>query len=311
MKQVLEALACVGERYGVTFRMNSAVTSIIQSSESVACGVRLSSGEELFADIVIVNADLVYAFNNLLPPTEYAQSLSKRPASCSSISFFWSFDRVVKELSVHNVFLAEEYKESFDAIFHHHQLPREPSFYINVPSRIDPSAAPKGKDSVVVLVPVGHLVDDPYNTQHWSSLVDRARDAVLKTIESRTGASGLRENILRESIETPASWEAKFNLDRGAILGLSHSFFNVLSFRPKIKHPNIQGLYFVGASTHPGAGVPVALMSAKITSEIILGSSKRGVERYMWMKWQFVLPLLLVFLAINICIFCSASLDRN
>jgi phytoene desaturase (3,4-didehydrolycopene-forming) len=278
--------------------MGTEVASIIQSPDGTARGVRLSSGEELLADTVIINADLVYAFNNLLPPTTYAQSLTKRPASCSSISFFWSFDRVVKELSVHNVFLAEEYKDSFDSIFHHHQLPTEPSFYVNVPSRIDPTAAPDGKDAVVVLVPVGHIVDDPSNPQDWDAHVNRAREAVLKTIESRTGASGLRESILRESVETPMSWKEKFNLDRGAILGLSHSFFNVLSFRPKIKHPDIPSLYFVGASTHPGAGVPVALMSAKVASEIILENSckKRGGGS-MWVIWWFVLPILLALLS--------------
>lgn len=193
--QVLEALAHVGERFGVTFRMSTAVASIIQSPDGTARGVRLSSGEELLADTVIINADLVYAFNNLLPPNSYAESLTKRPASCSSISFFWSFGRVIKELSVHNVFLAEEYEESFDSVFHRHQLPREPSFYVNVPSRIDPTAAPDGKDAVVVLVPVGHIVDDPSNPQDWDALGDRACVAVLKTIESRTGASGLREQF--------------------------------------------------------------------------------------------------------------------
>jgi phytoene desaturase (3,4-didehydrolycopene-forming) len=278
--------------------MGTAVASIIQSQDGTARGVRLSSGEELLADTVIINADLVYAFNNLLPPTSYAESLTKRPASCSSISFFWSFDRVIKELSVHNVFLAEEYKESFDSIFHHHQLPTEPSFYVNVPSRIDPTAAPNGKDAIVVLVPVGHIVDDPSNSQDWDALVNRAREAVLQTIESRTGARGIRESILRESVETPTSWKVKFNLDRGAILGLSHSFFNVLSFRPKIKHPKIAGLYFVGASTHPGAGVPVALMSARVASEIIQrSSSKKGAGRYTWIVWWFVLPLILAFLS--------------
>lgn len=290
------------------FRMSAPVTSIIQSSEGHARGVKLASGEELYADIVIINADLVYAFNNILPPTSYAQSLTKRPASCSSISFFWSMDRVIEELSVHNVFLAEEYKESFDSIFHRHQLPQEPSFYVNVPSRIDPSAAPKGKDSVVILVPVGHIVDNPDNPQDWDSLVDRAREAVLKTIESRTGASGLRESILHEMFETPMSWKDKFNLDRGAILGLSHSFLNVLSFRPKIKHPDIQNLYFVGASTHPGAGVPVALMSAKVTSEIILtSSSKRGVVRCVGMVWWLVLPIILIFASIFIVFPGSSS----
>lgn len=254
-------------------------------SEGRIRGVRLGSGEEIFADLVVINADLVYAYNNLLPPTSYAKKLEKKPASCSSISFFWSFDRVIEELQVHNVFLAEEYKESFDSIFHRHELPAEPSFYVNVPSRIDPSAAPKGKDAVVVLVPVGHLTDDASKPQDWGALVDRARDVVFRTIEARTGASGLRDSLLRESIETPPSWKFKFNLDRGAILGLSHSFFNVLSFRPKVRHPDIQGLYFVGASTHPGAGVPVSLASAKIVSEVIAGDMAKSRSDGRWNIW--------------------------
>lgn len=279
--------------------MNTEVASISYSPDRKADGIRLKSGEELSADVVVINADLVYAYNNLLPPSSYSRSLTKRPASCSSISFFWSFDRIIPELNVHNVFLAEEYKESFDAIFHRHQLPDEPSFYVNVPSRIDPTAAPKGKDAVVVLVPVGHLVDDPSNPQDWDYLIKHARDVVFKTIESRTGASGLRDSLLHELIETPTSWKAKFNLDRGAILGLSHSFFNVLSFRPKIRHSDIQGLYFVGASTHPGAGVPVALSSAKIVSENIiadLSGSRSPVGSNGLMVLLFLLPFVLMLL---------------
>lgn len=297
--KVLEALASVGKRLGVEYRLNTEVSSIIYSSESKARGIRLQSGEELLADVVVINADLVYAYNNLLPPTSYSRSLTKRQASCSSISFFWSFGKVIPELQVHNVFLAEEYKESFDAIFHRHQLPAEPSFYVNVPSRIDPTAAPKGKDAVVVLVPVGHLVDDPSNPQDWDLLVTHAREVVFKTIESRTGCSRLRDSLLHELIETPTSWKTKFNLDRGAILGLSHSFFNVLSFRPKIKHSDIRGLYFVGASTHPGAGVPVSLSSAKIVSQSIIAdlSGKRSADGHRgWMVVWFMLPLLVVLL---------------
>ncbi|KAJ5772222.1 Phytoene desaturase [Penicillium odoratum] len=293
--KVLEALANVGNRLGVEYRLNTEVASIIYSSQNKIQGIRLKTDEELFADLVVINSDLVYSYNNLLPPDSYSRSLTKRAASCSSISFFWSFDRIIPELQVHNVFLAEEYKESFDAIFHRHQLPDEPSFYVNVPSRIDPTAAPEGKDAVVVLVPVGHLVDDPSNPQDWDRLISHAREVVLKTIESRTGASQLRDSLIHESIETPMSWKTKFNLDRGAILGLSHSFFNVLSFRPHIRHSKIQGLYFVGASTHPGAGVPVALSSAKVVAENIISDYSKTRRPLGFEASTMLLLLLLLF----------------
>lgn len=248
--------------------------------------VLADTGETLEADIVICNADLIYAYTNLLPPTSYSRSLSTREASCSSISFYWALDKQIPELTAHNIFLAEDYKESFDSIFKKHQIPDEPSFYVNVPSRVDPSAAPDGCDTLVVLVPVGHLLDSsdthkgtpgtPGTTQNWEGMVDTARKTILKTIESRLNIS-LAPHIKHETINTPPSWKTKFNLDRGAILGLSHSFFNVLCFRPKTKHPSIEDLFFVGASTHPGTGVPIVLAGAKIVSEQVLGHLRRSI----------------------------------
>lgn len=187
-----------------------------------------------------------------------------------------SIDQVVPELHTHNVFLADDYKDSFDDIFKRQQIPKEPSFYLNVPSRVDDSAAPVGKDSIVVLVPCGHLLEgeahqglNPQSSQDWKAMVSRARQAVIQTVHLRTGVD-LGPMIVEESVNTPSSWKERFNLDKGAILGLSHSFFNVLSFRPRTKHSSFNDLYFVGASTHPGTGVPIVLAGSKITGNQIL-----------------------------------------
>ncbi|KAL5381730.1 hypothetical protein DPSP01_006917 [Paraphaeosphaeria sporulosa] len=284
--KVVDALVKLGERRGVKYQLNTLVSHIqVQdcSKGPTATGVVLANGEVLEADRVICNADLIYSYNNLLPPTSYATSLSKREASCSSISFYWALDKQFLELSAHNIFLAEDYKESFDSIFKKHLIPEQPSFYVNVPSRVDPTAAPKGCDAVVVLVPVGHLMESSYGShkgmagtsgekQDWDAMVTIARETILKTIESRLKIS-LSDHIVYESVNTPPSWKETFNLDRGAILGLSHSFFNVLCFRPKTSHPKIRHLNFVGASTHPGTGVPIVLAGAKIVSEQILNES--------------------------------------
>ena len=270
----------------MTYRLSSPVSSIILSHDQrSATGVQLENGEQLDADIVACNADLIYAYNNLLPASPYATSLSKRPTSCSSISFYWALNQIVPELGVHNIFLANAYRESFDSIFKNHLIPKEPSFYVNVPSRVDSSAAPAGCDSVVVLVPVGHLVSSkatPNSSessakgdQDWHSIITLARSQIIDTIRSRIGVN-LKPLIVHEQVNDPLVWKSKFNLDRGAILGLSHSFFNVLSFRPKMQHPNIKGLYFVGASTHPGTGVPICLAGAKIVANQIL--TDQGME---------------------------------
>jgi phytoene desaturase (3,4-didehydrolycopene-forming) len=273
----------VGERLGVEFMFDSPIRNIQLSDDGKrATGITFEddSKKPLTADVVVCNADLAYAYNNLLPTSSFGKSLLKRQASCSSISFYWALDRQFPELSAHNIFLAEDYKDSFDSIFKKHQIPDQPSFYVNVPTRVDPSAAPEGCDSIVILVPVGHLYDSSTDshkgskhttglTQDWETMVATARSTVLKTMEARLNIS-LGPHIIGETVNTPPTWKSIFNLDRGAILGLSHSFFNVLSFRPKTKHRSIEDLYFVGASTHPGTGVPIVLAGAKLVSEQIL-----------------------------------------
>lgn len=283
---VLQALVNVSERFGVKYRLNTPVKQVLTGPDGkTATGLLLDSGERVDADIVVVNADLVYAYSNLFPQTSgnarHSESLRKRDGSCSSISFYWSLDRKVPELQTHNIFLADEYRESFDAIFDRQELPREPSFYINVPSRMDADAAPEGCDAVIALVPVGHLYqskgfpnseDAGIPRDHdWPALVDRARHSVLSTIAARTGAPPLSDFIQHEIVNDPFTWESKFNLDKGSILGLSHSFFNVLKFRPSTRAQGFANAYFVGASTHPGTGVPIVLAGAKITAEQILG----------------------------------------
>ena len=276
---VVSALVRAGERLGVTYRLSTPVSSILLSSDKrTAKGVTLTSGDTITADVVLINADLVYAYNNLLPASSTATSLRSRAASCSSISFYWAMGRQVPELSTHNIFLADDYRESFDDIFKKQLIPEQPSFYVNVPSRIDPTAAPEGQDAIVVLVPVGHLLDEVEGSglkvdskQDWDFMIRKARETVFATIESRTGARDLQGSLLKEIVNTPQSWKDVFNLDKGAILGLSHSFFNVLSFRPKTKHSSIDRLHFVGASTHPGTGVPICLAGSKVVAEQVLG----------------------------------------
>lgn len=318
--KVIEALVKIGERTGVEFRFSTSVSKILMSDDgSSAQGVLLETGERLTSDVVINNSDLVYAYKNLLPETPYAKSLAKREASCSSISFYWALDSKVDKLETHNIFLADDYKESFDSIFKQHLIPDQPSFYVNIPSRVDPSAAPLGKDAMVILVPVGHLLAPsdapadavrasasdsglgqkgslaPTRDQDWPAMRALARKTVLSTMQARTGID-IGALIVHEQTNDPMSWRSEFNLDQGAILGLSHSFFNVLSFRPATRARrgdgwldmsgfglaggilgriaevlfaggHIKGLYMVGASAHPGTGVPICLAGARLVAE--------------------------------------------
>lgn len=295
---VLQGLEKIAVQYGARFNYNSDVQEIVVDDSGVTKGIRLGNGDVINSDIVICNADLVYAYNKLLPKTKYAKRLGGQKLTSSSISYYWSMNRTVHQLKVHNIFLAEKYKPSFDQIFNDHTLPDEPSFYINVPSRIDPSAAPEGKDTVVVLVPVGHISDRL--DVDFDELVKRAREHVIETIEKRLKINDFRNMIEHEIVNDPRTWQNEFNLWKGSILGLSHTLFQVLWFRPSLKCKIFENLYFVGASAQPGTGVPIVLCGAKLLEKQLCDRFLEGKteDANLWAKCvSFLIGLfaLLVF----------------
>jgi phytoene desaturase (3,4-didehydrolycopene-forming) len=264
--QRLEYIAT--EKYGATFIYNAPVAKInADSLTRKVTGITLESGQVIEADAVVCNADLIYAYNHLLPPCSWSKRIGEAKLTSSSISFYWSMKKKIPELDVHNIFLAQAYQQSFDEIFKDHTLPSEPSFYVNVPSRIDPSAAPEGKDSVIVLVPIGHIVPSK-NPVDYARLVSKARQMVLDVLQTRLGFD-ISQEIAHEDFNHPGIWQQKFNLWRGSILGLSHDVLQVLWFRPSTKDSTgrFDNLFFVGASTHPGTGVPIVLCGSKLTAD--------------------------------------------
>jgi phytoene desaturase (3,4-didehydrolycopene-forming) len=166
---------------------------------------------------------------------------------------------------MHNVFLAGDYRASFDRIFNDFTLPDEPSFYVHAPTRIDPAAAPEGKETLMVLVPVGHLNDGQADVPE---MVNRAREYVFKRLQE-IGITDLKENISFETVYSQQEWQNLYNLDKGAAFGLSHNFWQVGYLRPQNRHARYKNLYFVGASTHPGTGLPIVLLSARLVTERI------------------------------------------
>ncbi len=267
MYRVIETLTAIAEKLGVRFVYNAPVTAI-QVEGSRVHTVETEDGRSWAADYFVGNADLPYIYKELLPKNSEAARLDKKSYTCSTIMFYWGVDKTYPQIAHHNVFLAGDYKTSFDKIFKQHELPEKPSFYVHAPTRTDASAAPEGQDTLYVLVPVGHL--DESNRQDWDALVARAREFVLERLGVELGATDLREHIKFEEINTPITWKEQFNLEKGAAFGLSHNFMQVGYLRPQNRHAQFKNLYFSGASTHPGTGLPIVLLSARLTTERIL-----------------------------------------
>ena len=268
MSSVSDAFEAIASDHGATFRYECPVERVnVEGGRST--GVTLEDGERVEADLVLVNADLPYAYCDLLPDEDLAEKIRRKRYACSTMIFFWGVEGERSEaLGHHNVFITEHrYRESFDRIFKDLSLPDEPSFYVCAASRSQPDVAPAGGDGLMVLVPVGRLSDE--REQDWEAMRDRARETILTRLD-RIGAGGIAERTLFEQVVGPHEWQEMFNLRHGTTFGLSHNFSQVGYFRPHNRHPRYGNLYFVGASTHPGTGLPLVLLSAKLVAERIL-----------------------------------------
>ncbi len=265
MHAVMQALLGIAERSGAECRLSTPVERIV-THNSKATGVRLADGSMVEADVVLANADLPYVYASLLADGRAAKQLARRRYSCSTINFLWGLDRAFPQLPAHSLFLGDDYRGNFDAIVRDHSLAIDPTVYVHAPARLDPTAAPPGEDSLVGIVPVGHLSEAA--DQDWEDLKARARAALLDKL-ARAGIADIEAHLEFEICLTPPYWQRHFNLVNGSTHGLAHTLTQMGYFRPHNRHDRIHNLYFAGASTHPGTGLPTAVVSGRLAAERI------------------------------------------
>ncbi len=263
MYTIVETLADMAREAGVEFVFDKTVEQINVNSSHTR-GVIIENGERLDADAVVANADLPYVYQKLLPQDGMVKSLSRKEYSCSVISFFWGLDKVYESLAPHTLFLADDYRENFKSIIRDLGLPGNPSLYVHAPARLDKSMAPQGQDTLIGIVPVGHLSEN--GDQDWAAMRDEAREHVFRRLRT-VGIDDLESHIKFEVNFTPLSWRKRYNLVKGSTHGLSHTLTQLAYFRPSNRHPRYNNLYFVGASTHPGTGMPTAMVSGRLVAE--------------------------------------------
>jgi phytoene desaturase len=272
MYRLVEALMEIARRAGVEFEFDTSVERI-EVNGARARGVTLPNSRHLEADAVLANADLPYVYQELLPEKELAGRMARKRFSCSVVSFFWGVDQPYKTLGPHTLFLADDYRENFKSIIDELDLPENPSLYVHAPARLDASMAPPGEDTLIAIVPVGHL--DENGEQDWGKIRDKARQHVFRRLET-LGITDLQDHIKFEVNYTPLSWRKRYNLMKGSTHGLCHNLTQLGYFRPHNRHPRYHNLYFVGASTHPGTGVPTALVSARLAAIRMLEELETG-----------------------------------
>ncbi len=257
---------------GVRFHFSKPVQQIRVAGRK-ATGVTFADGSEAEADIIIANADLPYVYRELLPPGRKAHRLNRMKYSCSALVLHWGLDKQYPQLGHHTTFLSDSYREGLDTIFRGRSMGDDPCFYIHAPVRTDPTAAPAGCDTLSVAIGVGHL--DPEKPQEWDRITDKARSAVFRKLR-KIGMDDIQAHIKFEIVTTPANWEEALNVTKGSVFGsIGHNILQMGYFRPHNRDRRYTNLYFTGGSTHPGNGIPMVLMSARLVTERIINEQKR------------------------------------
>lgn len=271
MYSIVRALVAIAESFGVKFLYNAPVEKI-DVEDRIATGVTLAGGQKISADLIVANADLPYVYRDLLPDDGTSQRLERLNYGCSALMFYWGVDKQYPQLGPHNLFFVEDFKQGFDPIFQSYTVPEDPNFYIYAPVRMDDSMAPSGHDTLVVGIPAGCI--DESAPQDWDAIRARMRKVVFQRLKT-IGIDDLAEHIKFESSATPLDWNQRLNLVKGSTHGLNHNLLQMGYLRPKNRHKRYRNLYFVGASTHPGTGLPTVLVSARLAVERILKNVNR------------------------------------
>ncbi len=254
MVRLSEVVAGLAEARGAEIRLGCPVARV----ESGA--VTLASGERIEADAVVCNADLPYA-EEALTGDRPAGSRDPRRYSCSAAMMYVDYEGRLDGLLHHNVFFGADFKGNLDALFHEPLgLPEDPAFYVCLTNRTDPAKAPPGRENLYVLVPVPNL-DRPLS----ASEERRLQGHVFGRLCAVAGFDPSRVRAMRTY--GPAEWASDLNLARGAAFGLSHDFWQSAFFRPSNASASDPRLFFVGASTQPGNGLPMVLISAELAEQ--------------------------------------------
>jgi len=267
MISITQALYQLAKDLGVNFEFSSPVDKIIIRN-SAAVGVRVL-GKEKLGDLVISNMDIVPTYRKLLKEQIAPAKTLKQERSSSALIFYWGIRKQFKDLDLHNILFSADYKAEFDAIFNQKTIPSDPTVYIHISSKDEPRDAPDGCENWFVMINV------PGNTgQDWDALIPLARKVIIERI-NKCLDTNIESFIENEELLEPRTIESRTQSFQGSLYGAASNN----RFAAFLRHPNfssrLKNLYFCGGSVHPGGGIPLALLSGKITSGIIEKNSNK------------------------------------
>lgn len=260
MYHITKSIYNVAQQLGVSFYFNTKVATI-EVQHKKAIGLKINQ-EIRYFDRIISNMDIFHVYKKLLPNEKQPNRILNQEKSTSALIFYWGIKKQFNELDLHNIFFSDDYQQEFKAlaagkVFH------DPTIYINITSKYTPEDAPAGCENWFTMINV------PYNSgQDWDTLIADARQYIILKL-SRILKINIADYIECEQVLEPRTIESRTGSHLGALYGNS-SNNRMAAF---LRHPNfskrIKNLYFCGGSVHPGGGIPLALLSAKIVDELL------------------------------------------
>lgn len=261
MGEISASLYALAKRMGVGFHLSSPVTEILVENKK-AVGVCVKEAKHL-ADLVVSNMDVVPTYRKLLPNQTQPEKVLSQERSSSAVIFYWGVGKSFSQLDLHNIFFSDDYAAEFAAIFNTKTLYHDPTIYVNITSKDVPADAPEGKENWFV------MINAPHDTgQDWKAIAEQLREWVIAKL-NRNLETDIAPLIEEEWVMTPDIIAQRTQSYLGALYGAS-SNDKMAAF---LRHPNfsreISNMYFCGGSVHPGGGIPLCLLSAKIVSDLI------------------------------------------
>lgn len=263
---IVEAFVKLAQECQVEIKTNMEVTRLLTKGR-VIVGVEVS--DMIYpADVVIANLDLLTAFSLLDPKKRPSMTDSKLESYEPSLSGFVMLGGVRERFDLlkhHTVFFPETYQDEFDAIFNRQKPPQDPTLYVCFSGFSDGGQAPVGGSNLFILANVPALIKQ----SNWQEQAEDYGDHMLSLLEQR-GLTGISEHIEYNKLYTPSDWERLTGAYKGAIYGLSSNGFKQAFFRPTNRAKDLDGLWFVGGSTHPGGGTPIVTLSGQLVADAII-----------------------------------------
>ncbi|HEX8282909.1 MAG TPA: phytoene desaturase family protein [Pyrinomonadaceae bacterium] len=269
---LVEGVERLARELGVEVRTRARVTRIV-CREGRVRSVELESGERIEAPVVVSNVDVPTTDNELVECEQgFADHAHARAARTKMtpgvVTFYWGVRGGVEGLGHHTIFLPEDPRAAFDELFKQRRVPTELPFYVSVPSATDPALAPEGCAAVFVLAPTPTLSQMP--GADWREETLKIKRSVNETL-ARHGVRIDPARVVFEEVYTPEDWRRRFGLYDGSAFGSAHTLGQVGPFRQRNYSKEFRGLYYVGASTTPGTGMPMVVLSGRLVAERIVG----------------------------------------